>query len=102
MASETRRSSWRATHQTRPAVARTTSRATTRSAASVLTARRSKVTERSPAVAAFRGEGGAAGLQPGDRHPERRAGHVVEADVVEEVHRRGVAAVLAADPEVQV
>ena len=29
-----------------------------------------------------------AGLQPGDRHPERRAGDVVQADLVEEVDRR--------------
>ena len=40
-----------------------------------------------------------AGLQPGDRHPERRAGDVVQADLVEEVHRVGVAAVLAADAD---
>ena len=42
------------------------------------------------------------GLQPGHRHPERRAGHVVEPDLVEEVDRVRVAAVLAADAEVQV
>jgi O-acetylserine/cysteine efflux transporter len=47
-------------------------------------------------------DGRAAGLEPGDGHPERRAGHVVEAHVVEEVDRGGVATVLAADPEVQV
>ena len=35
--------------------------------------------------------------EPGERHPVRRAGHVVEADLVAEVHRRGIAAVLAAD-----
>ena len=47
-------------------------------------------------------EGAPAGLEPGDRHPERRAGDVVEPDVVEEVDGRRVAAVLAADAEVQV
>jgi O-acetylserine/cysteine efflux transporter len=47
-------------------------------------------------------DGGPSGLEPGDGHPERRAGHVVEPDAVEEVDRRGVAAVLTADPEVQV
>ena len=40
--------------------------------------------------------------QPGDRHPERRAGHVVEADLVEQRDRLGVAAVLAADAELEV
>ena len=44
----------------------------------------------------------AAGLQPGDRDPERRAGDVVQARVVEEVHRVRVAAVLAADAELEV
>jgi O-acetylserine/cysteine efflux transporter len=47
-------------------------------------------------------ERGPAGLQPRDRHPEGRAGHVVEPDLVEEVDRGGVAAVLAADAQVQV
>ena len=42
-----------------------------------------------------------AGLQPGDRHPERRAGHVVQAGIVEEVDRLRVAAVLAADAELE-
>ena len=37
--------------------------------------------------------------QPGDRHPERRAGYVVEADLVAELDRDGLAAVLAADAE---
>ena len=46
--------------------------------------------------------GRAAGLQPRDRHPERRAGDVVQADRVEEVDRGGVAAVLAADAELEV
>ena len=41
-----------------------------------------------------------AGFQPGDRHPERRAGHVVEADLVEEVDGLRVTAVLAADARV--
>src|SRR5512133_3176523 len=47
-------------------------------------------------------EGGLAGGQAGRGHPERRAGHVVQAQLVAEPHRVGVAAVLAADPQVQV
>jgi len=47
-------------------------------------------------------DGGPPRLEPGDGDPERRAGHVVQADAVEEVDRRRVAAVLTADPEVQV
>src|SRR5688572_8575989 len=47
-------------------------------------------------------QGRPAGLEAGHRHPERRAGHVVQPDVVEEVHRIGVAAVLAADAELEV
>src|SRR3954466_13586199 len=43
------------------------------------------------------GDGRPPGLQAGDRHAERAAGHVVQAHVVEEVHRLGVAAVLPAD-----
>src|SRR5271166_5971528 len=63
----------------------------------------------SPAVAAARAARGgplgldlsAAGLQPGDGHPERRAGHIVQARVVEEVHRVRVATVLAADADLE-
>jgi O-acetylserine/cysteine efflux transporter len=44
----------------------------------------------------------AARLEPGDGHPERRAGDVVESHLVEEVDRRRVAAVLPADAEVEV
>src|SRR5712692_4264487 len=57
----------------------------------------------SPAVAAPRGleNHGAARLKPGDRHPEWGAGHVIEAHLVEEVHRLRVTAVLAADAEFQ-
>src|SRR5439155_17800134 len=40
-------------------------------------------------------------LQPAHRYPERRAGHVVQPGVVEEVHRVRVAAVLAADTDLQ-
>src|SRR4051794_30425922 len=47
-------------------------------------------------------QGGTAGLEPGHRHPERRARDVVQAHLVEEVHRVGVAAVLAADAQLQV
>src|SRR5689334_20704608 len=39
--------------------------------------------------------------EAGDRHPERAAADVVEADPVEEVDRLGVAAVLAADAELE-
>ena len=67
-----------------------------RSAAATATRRTSRESE--PADL----DRGPAGLQPGDRHPERRAGHVVQADLVEEVHRVRVAAVLAADAELQV
>src|SRR5690606_19346598 len=42
---------------------------------------------------------GAARLQPRNGDAERRAGHVVEPDLVAEVHRVGVAAVLAADAQ---
>jgi hypothetical protein len=55
-----------------------------------------------PRATPIRRDRGAAGLQARDRHPERRAGHVVEAGVVEEVDRLGVAAVLAADARVEV
>src|SRR6202023_3629707 len=37
-----------------------------------------------------------------DRHPERRARHVIELDLVAEGDRGGIAAVLAADAEFQV
>ena len=40
--------------------------------------------------------------QPGDRHAEGRAAHVVEADLVAELDRRRVAAVFAADAALQV
>src|SRR4051794_22764374 len=52
-----------------------------------------------PPGRAVRLDRGAPGLQPGDRDAERRARHVVEADLVAEVHRVRVAAVLAADAE---
>src|SRR5947208_861970 len=45
------------------------------------------------------------GLRSGktrDRHPVRRRADVVEADLFEEVDRRGIAAMLAADPELQI
>ena len=47
------------------------------------------------------GQGGPSGLEAGDRDPERRAGDVVQPDLVEEVDRRRVAPVLAADAEVE-
>src|SRR5690606_17051046 len=40
--------------------------------------------------------------QPGDRHPVRRAADVVEPHRLEEVDRRGIAAVLTADAELDV
>ena len=40
--------------------------------------------------------------QPRDRHAVRRATHVVEADLLEELNRRGIAAVFAADAELDV
>src|SRR4029077_16154585 len=55
-----------------------------------------------PASGALRGERRAACLQAGDRHPERRAGHVVQDHLVEEVHRVRVTAVLAAYAELDV
>src|SRR5258708_6136826 len=40
--------------------------------------------------------------EPGDRHPIGRAGDIVEADLVAEADGGGIAAVLAADAELQV
>ena len=53
---------------------------------------------RAPRVAQHR----AAGLEAGDRHAEGRAGDVVQPDAVEEVDGLRVAAVLAADADLQV
>src|SRR5262249_16543658 len=39
--------------------------------------------------------------EPRDRHPERRARHVIEPDLVAEGDRSGVAAVLAADADLE-
>src|SRR4029078_7491963 len=39
--------------------------------------------------------------KPRDRHPERRAGHIVEADLVAEFDRGRVAAMLAADADLE-
>src|SRR4029077_13517828 len=55
-----------------------------------------------PASGALRGERRAACLQAGDRHPERRAGHIIQAHLVEEVDRIRVTAVLAAHAELDV
>ena len=49
-----------------------------------------------------RAQSGPAGLEPSDRHPERRARHVVQPDAVEEVNGVRVTAMLAAHAEVQV
>src|SRR5436305_705516 len=40
--------------------------------------------------------------KPGDRHAKRRAGDIIESDPVAESDRGGVAAVLAADAELDV
>src|SRR5689334_10582436 len=48
------------------------------------------------------GERRLGGGQPGHRHAVGRGADVVQPDLVEEVHRSGVAAVLAADPELEV
>src|SRR5258706_8618169 len=45
---------------------------------------------------------GPARFEPRDRYAERRAGHVVEPDLVEEVDRVRIAAVLAADADLEV
>ena len=42
------------------------------------------------------------GRQPRDRNPERGAAHVVHAQPVAEGHRRRLAAVLAADPQLEI
>src|SRR5437764_9879438 len=39
---------------------------------------------------------------PGDRHPERRAAHVVESRQLEELDRFRIAPVLAADPQLEI
>src|SRR5262245_32998088 len=55
-----------------------------------------------PGVAAVgAGERGPTRLEPRHRDPERRARHVVQTDVMEEVHRIRIAAVLAADTELE-
>src|SRR5262249_54583484 len=40
--------------------------------------------------------------EPGDRNTEWRAAHVVEADLVEEMNRRRIAAVLAAHADLEI
>src|SRR5450759_2299273 len=57
---------------------------------------------RIPSVSHFHRERRLGRREPRDRHAIRRRADVVEADLVEEVNRRRVAAVLAADPELQV
>src|SRR6188508_2209851 len=47
----------------------------------------------------LRGQRRLCGGEPGHRHAIGRAAHVIEADVLEEVDRRRVAAVFAADAE---
>src|SRR5829696_4281036 len=53
-------------------------------------------------VALGRGERGLGGGETGDRDAERRAGHVVEADRLALPDRLGIAAVLAADAQLDV
>ena len=55
-----------------------------------------------PADRLAAGKRGLGGGQPGDRHAERRAGDVVHAHLVAEGDAVGVAAVLAADADLQV
>src|SRR5688572_1332599 len=114
MASTVPRWSSRATCHTRTAVTPKTRIARTHSRASPRTTRRrtrlprgagraSVICRRcSSRVAATGRQGCPPGLEACDRHPERRAAHVVEADLVAEVHGVGVAAVLAADAELEV
>ena len=45
-------------------------------------------------------DGGLGGSQPGDGHTVGGAGHIVQAHLVAELHGGGVAAVLAADAQV--
>src|SRR5205807_7445647 len=47
-------------------------------------------------------EGGVGGGEAGDGHAVGRARHVVEPDLVEELHRGWITAVLAADAELEV
>src|SRR5439155_26319291 len=47
-------------------------------------------------------EAGLGGAEPRDRNHERRARHVRHADLVTELHRRWLAAVLAADAHLEV
>src|SRR5690606_3943617 len=56
----------------------------------------------SPAVGAAGLTGRPAGLEPRHRHPERRTGHIIQSDLVEEVHRLRVATVLTAHPDLQI
>src|SRR5687767_7323749 len=63
---------------------------------------RRAVRRRTSGAGEFPAECGAARLQPRHGHAEGRAGHVVQPHLVEEVDRVRVAAVLAADAELQV
>ena len=47
-------------------------------------------------------DGGLSGGQTGDGHTEGRAGHIVQTGAVAELHGGGIAAVLAADTQMQV
>src|SRR5690606_24326971 len=42
------------------------------------------------------------GLEPGDGHPERRAGHIVELALLEEVHGLRISTVLATDADLEI
>ena len=65
--------------------------------------RRTKIAiSRDPLAAAYVRERRLRRRQPRHRHAEGRAAHVVEPDLVEELDRRRVAAVLAADAELEV
>src|ERR1700712_4912809 len=56
----------------------------------------------SPGIGGGSSQDGLGGREPGDRHPERRAGDVVEAGGVEEGDRVGIAAMLTAHAELEV
>ena len=47
-------------------------------------------------------DSGLGGSQTGDRHAVGGAGHVVQANLVAELHGAGIAAVLAADAQTQI
>src|SRR5665811_1470124 len=61
----------------------------------------SEVFDLASAGVAAAGTIGATGFEPSHRHPERRARHIVQSHLVEEVHRVGVTTVLTADADLE-